>query len=128
MLGIDPASGATADAATKLSDAVGEIEKAGIDKQHVVHFTVFTTDDPVAQTITIRDWVMKNYPAPDVTAGSWVAKDQSSTMDVYEAEYGPSPDFQKGKIPFIKYGDGGELAFDANGTPVKQRTSTCVSR
>jgi len=121
LLGIDPTSGATASAAEKLAGAVGEIAKAGIDKRHIAHFTVFTTDAPIAQTIKIRDWVLKNYPAPDVTSGSWVAKDQTTDMDVYEAEYGPSPDFQKGQIPFIKYGDGGELAFDANGAPVKQR-------
>lgn len=121
LLGIDPAKGATAAAAKKLAGAVDEIEKAGIDKSHIVHFTVYTTNDPIAQTVKIRDWVLANYPAPDVTAGSWAAKDQSSEMDVYEAEYGPSPDFQKGQIPFTNYGDGGALAFDASGNPVKQR-------
>ncbi len=120
LLGIDPASGATATAAQKLSDAVAQIGKAGIDPKHIVHFTVFTTNDPIAQTIKIRDWVMKNEPAPDVLPGTWVAKDQNADMDVYQGQYGPSPNFQKGSIPFSKYGDGGELAFDASGNPVKQ--------
>ncbi|MFO0571139.1 MAG: hypothetical protein U0263_36240 [Polyangiaceae bacterium] len=41
-------------------------------------------------------------------------------MDVYEGNYGPSPNFQKGKIPFISYGDGGELGFDDQGNPQVQ--------
>jgi predicted esterase len=42
-------------------------------------------------------------------------------MSVYEGRYVPSPDFQEGKIPFVSYGDGGALAFDAAGDPVLQR-------
>jgi hypothetical protein len=72
--------------------------------------------------VTIRDWVLANFQAPDVIEGSWVAKDhQRGFMSVYEGSYGPSPDFQQGEIPFVSYGDGGALAFDASGQPLLQR-------
>jgi hypothetical protein len=121
LLGLAPASGPVATAKAELGDAASQIQSAGITLAHVVHFTVFTTDDPFGPTATIRDWVVKNFPAPDVLPGTWTATDHTADLDVYEGQYGPSPDFQKGNIPFTNYGDGGELAFDANGTPVVQR-------
>ncbi len=124
VLGLDSASGPRATLKTDLADAVAAITDAGISKTNIVNMTVFTTDDPVAETETIRDWVVANFPAPTVQAASWQANDadqKPGLMDVYEGIYGPSPDFQQGDIPFVNYGDGGALAFDENGTPVVQR-------
>lgn len=121
LLGLAPATGPVATAKTELGDFASQIQSAGVALDHIVQFTVFTTDDPFGPTAKIRDWVVKHFPAPSVLPGTWKAADHAAALDVYEAQYGPSPDFQKGKIPFSNYGDGGELAFDANGTPVVQR-------
>jgi hypothetical protein len=117
-----PAEGAKVSARAALADAVTEIEGAGIAATSIVHLAVYTTSDPVAETQKIRDWVRASYPAPDVIAGSWVAKEVvTGLMDVYEGQYGPTPDFQEGKIPYVQYGDGGAFRFDQSGEPILQR-------
>lgn len=122
VLGISDASGASAAARDGLAPAVSEVEAAGIPRGNIVQLAVFTTDAPTEETEKLRDWVRESYPAPTVTTSSWVATDQvPDVIDVYEGEYGPSPDFQEGEIPFKDYGDGGKLSFDASGTPVVQR-------
>lgn len=120
LLGLERAEGAAAGAASALEDVPGELRAAGVDPENTVQITVFTTDDPTRDTIAIRDWVMQHEPAPDVLPGTWTATTQTSAYDVYEGSYGPSPNFQRGNIPFQKYGDGGELAFTADGEPEKQ--------
>jgi hypothetical protein len=120
VLGTDAASGPRTAAHDALADAVQEVADAGIAAEDLVHLAVFTTDDPTAETAKIADFVRKSYPAPKIV-GDWVAKEQvPGLMDVYEGHYGPSPNFQKGKIPFLAYGDGGALAFDAQGNPEVQ--------
>jgi hypothetical protein len=122
VLGLTPSSGASAAARDALAPSIEEIEAAGIARGDIVQLTVFTTDAPTEETEKLRDWVRESYPAPTATPNKWVAKDQvPDIIDVYEGEYGPSPDFQAGEIPFKDYGDGGKLTFDASGTPVVQR-------
>lgn len=122
VLGLTPASGASAVARDALASSVEEIEAAGIPRGDIVQLAVFTTDAPTEETEKLRDWVLASYPAPTATPNKWVAKDQvADVIDVYEGDYGPSPDFQAGEIPFKDYGDGGKLTFDASGTPVVQR-------
>ncbi len=111
--------GALADHQAMLAPALEEIEAAGIQRAALVQLAVFTTSDPTAETQKLRDWVVQEYPAP--TASDWAAKDPVGGADVYEGSYGPSPDFQRGKIPFAAFGDGGELAFDSSGEPELQR-------
>ncbi|MCC6214873.1 MAG: hypothetical protein IT376_08400 [Polyangiaceae bacterium] len=105
-----------------VADAAAELTAAGVDVASVVHLAPFTTNDPTAEARALRDWVRDEYPAPTADAARWAARDAvAGRMDVYEGEYGPSPDFQRGSIPFTSYGDGGELAFDATGKPQLQR-------
>lgn len=110
---------ATPDAVT--GEALGELATAGIESSHIVHLSVFTTNDPTKEIRTIRDWVMDNYPAPTADATKWAFLKDLPNAKVYTGEYGKSPDFQRGSIPFQTYGSGGELAFDANGVPEVQR-------
>lgn len=122
VLGLEPARGARKALASAWADAIDELDAVGVARSQIAHLAVFTTDDPMGDAAAIRDWVVSGYPAPVVRPGTWVAKDQVATvMDVYEATYGPSPDFQAGDIPFANAGDGGALSFDASGTPVVQR-------
>lgn len=121
-LGLASADGAALSARGALEPVMQELEALGLSKRDLVHLAVFTTNDPVKDTATIRDWVLASYPAPEVRPDSWVVKDhRRGFMSVYEGMYGPSPDFQQGAIPFVSYGDGGALSFDAAGEPVVQR-------
>ncbi len=123
VLGLAPQNAATAAAATTLASAITGIESAGIARSHIVQLAVFTTSAPADDIERIRDDVLDNYPAPDVTPGTWAAKETlAGAYDVYEGTYGPSPDYQRGNIPFETVADGGELAFDANGNPEVQRS------
>ncbi len=102
------------------ADALTELETAGVAQGSIVHLTVFTTNDPTGETAKIRDWVVKSYAAPKVIAGTLAKAGQTATYDTYVGRYGPTPNFQKGKLPFAKYGDGGSLAFGASGAPELQ--------
>lgn len=120
VLGQDDASGPAALAKAALSGALSELEQAGIAKSSIVHLAVFTTDDPVAETAKIRDYVVASYPEPKILDGTLKKTEDAGFYDTYEGRYGPTPNFQQGKIPFANYGDGGALAFDAAGDPVVQ--------
>jgi hypothetical protein len=123
ILGQEPI--ATNDAAVQrakatLGSAAPELAGAGIAPSSVAHLAVFTTQAPTDETERIRDFVVNQYAVPDVT--SWSANDVvGGVLDVYQGEYGPSPDFQQGTVPFGRFGDGGGFVFGADGKPVVQR-------
>lgn len=100
--------------------AVAGVLTAGIAADEIVHLATFTTNRPTEAAEKMRDWMIDNFEAP--TAWDWTqASGSNANMDVYEGMYGPSPDFQEGTVPFVKYGDGGGFVFDENGDPVLQR-------
>lgn len=100
--------------------ALTELSLAGIAAGDIVHLTVFTTSDPTSELFAVRDALAALVPAPVVRAGSWQAMEQTPDYDVYQGWYGPSPNFQAGKVPFQNLGDGGSFVFDASGKPVVQ--------
>lgn len=120
VLGLAAPSAPTKPIHDAWADAIAAIENAGIAKSHIVHLSVFTTDDPSAELYAVRDDVRANEPPPNVDDASWQVKEKTANYQVFEGTYGPSPDYQEGKIPFTHFGDGGGFAFDA-GKPVKQR-------
>src|SRR5262249_46887583 len=79
------------------------------------------TNDPTSELFAIADRVRQDVPAPTLTS-PFVQKETTTTYDVYEAKYGPSPNYQAGKLPFAQKEDGGAFAFDASGKPVVQAT------
>lgn len=99
--------------------AIGELNAAGVATSSIVHLTVFTTNDPTAEVFAIADDVKANQPAP--TARDWVKKESASNYDVYEGNYGPSPNYQAGTVPYRKPPDGGGFVFE-NGKPKLQST------
>jgi hypothetical protein len=121
LLSNEPSSPPLDAARSALSEAVDALEQAGIARSSVVHLTVFTTNDPVGPTEAVRDFVRSSYPAPSVDAESLALVETRRAIDVFEGSYGPSPDFQRGTLPFASYGDGGELSFAADGTPRVER-------
>lgn len=101
--------------------ALGQLEKIGVAKKDIVQLAVFTTNDPTEELFKVTDHA-KTLPPPKATDSAWVAKEQRSTYDVYEGSYGPVPNYQTGKLPFVDFGDGGGFTFDADGKPVVQST------
>ncbi len=122
LVGVKDPSGDTMKAAkATLSPAVDEVVKAGIGRDHIVHLSVFTTDDPTAELIAVRDGVSKTVAAPTAAGDKWVLHSAGANYDEYQGSYGPSPNYQAGTIPFEHYGDGGGFVLQ-NGLPVLQNT------
>jgi hypothetical protein len=118
VLGLDPAAGAAAALRDAWADAVGRVESAGIPRTSIAHLTVFTTNRPTQLTRDLHDWVMANYPPPELVQIAR-ADQTAGVVDNYTGSYSPSPDFQAGDPPFLS--SGGNMVFDANGNPVVQR-------
>ncbi len=121
VLGVKAPGAKTKAAHDLFAPAVDEIAKAGIAAADIVHFTVYTTNDPTEELFAITDDVKANVMAPTVDAPSWAQKEQTADYDVYEGTYGPTPNYQAGKIPFKLDGDGGNFVFE-NGKPKLQST------
>jgi len=121
VLGARPATERSAAARTAYSPALDALATAGVPRDSIVHLAVFTTNDPTEDLFRIVDSLKAQVPAPKAT--DVVAKDQASTYDVYEGNYGPTPNYQRGEVPFAK--TGGEFVFEGTGDarkPVLQGT------
>jgi hypothetical protein len=118
VLGDDPAlSDATQALKTTLEPAISEIERAGIPRKDIVQLAVFTTNDPTEELFAMRDHLRANAPVPDVDPLEWYIVATTDSSIEYVGVYGPSPNYQKGTIPFPNPKDGGEFNYDANGEP-----------
>lgn len=117
VLGKSAATAKTEKVRALYTPAIDELAAAGITKDAIVHLTVFTTNDPTEDLFRIVDSLKTQVAAP--TAKDIVAKDQGTGFDVYEGNYGPTPNYQSGQVPFAK--EGGAFVFDAKG-PVLQGT------
>ncbi len=110
-----------AGAAGPLGTALEALAQAGLAPDSIVHLAVFITNDPTAKARKLARWVRDHQPAPTALTDAWAYSESvPGVMDVYVGRYGPSPNFQRGSIPFKSYGDGGELAFKQDGEPDKQ--------
>jgi hypothetical protein len=111
--------------------AVADLAKDGIAAGDIVHLAVFTTTDPTAEEFAVMDDVHASVPAPTVDPTTWSLPSTSvvydvplqapGRYDVYEGQYGPSPNYQQGTPPYSM--TGGSFVF-ANGKPVVQNTFT----
>lgn len=116
VLGLSSPTERTRDARQVYASALTEIEKAGVPRKSIVHFTAFTTNDPTAELFRVADHVKAYVPAPDADPNSWAFVESKPTYDTYNGVYGPSPNYQEGKLPFSNYGDGGDFNF-VDGVP-----------
>ncbi len=98
-------------ARTKLEPALAELERLGIDRDDIVHLAVFTTNDPTEELFAFRDHLRANVPAPKVNSKSWRLIATSDVSAEYVGVYGPSPNYQAGKIPFSIPDDGGSFNY-----------------
>ncbi len=122
VLGLGPVTSATQAARALYAPAVAELAQDGIPAKDIAHLAVFTTNDPTAELMAVRDTVRQDFPPPTVDPNTWKRADQTADYDVYEGWYGPAPNYQAGKLPFASYGDGGGFVFDKNGRAVLQST------
>jgi hypothetical protein len=120
VIGVADADAATRAASATLAPAIGELENAGIARGSIVHLAVFTTGDPTKELIAVRDGVTSTVAAPTAEDDQWVQGPVGPSWKEYQGRYGPSPNYQRGTIPFTHYGDGGEFVFDDKGLPVLQ--------
>jgi len=116
VLGLRDATERTAPLATAYADTLELLRQLGARPQAIRHLAVFTTDDPTAETIAVRDHLRANVPAPDfVDREPWQVADGDGYVE-YRSWYGPSPNYQRGELPFEVYGDGGDFNF-VDGAP-----------
>ena len=116
VLGTSSTDSRTRPAHDAFADAVKEIGKDGIAPDHIAHLAVFTTADPTKELFAVRDAVHATVPAPTADPAAWTVGYKNSHFTEYRGSYGPSPNFQAGKLPFEQYGDGGQFQFE-NGKP-----------
>ncbi|NUQ78504.1 MAG: hypothetical protein HUU21_33670 [Polyangiaceae bacterium] len=108
-LGLDAAtSPGTTTLSESLAPAVSELSAIGVDPARIVQLAVFTTNDPTSELFAVRDHLRETVAAPKVR-GSIERKTQTMYFDEYVGEYGPSPNYQVGEIPFTIFGDGGSF-------------------
>lgn len=116
VLGLTKPTDATAAVRQVFAGPLIEVQKAGVDRESIIHMTAFTTDDPTSELFAVADDVKVSVPAPDVHPGSWSFIVSKPTFDNYNGVYGPSPNYQEGALPFGDYGDGGGFHF-TDGAP-----------
>lgn len=95
-------------------DVFTTLETAGIARDDILSVTVFTTQDAIGELLAIRDWMVANYPPPQVVGTLALRFDQPSRQ-VVAGRYGPSPIFQEGEVPYAT--EGGAITLDASGNP-----------
>ncbi|HJL19725.1 MAG TPA: hypothetical protein RMH99_28945 [Sandaracinaceae bacterium LLY-WYZ-13_1] len=104
---------AVAAARAATGDALDVIADAGTPRDEVIAVTVFTTQDAIGETLAIRDWMVDEYPMPDVTS---LAVDRvAPALEQVSGTYGPSPIFQEGELPYAE--TGGAIEVDEDGVP-----------
>jgi hypothetical protein len=114
----DPTSPARKAARDQLAPQVAEMNAQNIDLKRVAHFTIFTTDDPTAEYLAAAKAMPTAVPIPTADDTMWKLQKQNLDYDEYTGVYGPSPNYQDGKIPFASFGDGGGFKLDDSGVPV----------
>ncbi len=120
-LGIDePAAGEVTALRDAIAADVAEVEADGVERERVVHFSVFTTDDPTAEYLAAAGALKDQIEAPTADPAGWTLKNAGNDFDEYLGSYGPSPNYQAGQTPYSNFGDGGGFAKDASGVPQVQ--------
>lgn len=109
------ATGALADTYKPLRDCLAG---ASLSADQIAVATVFTTQDPTAESRKLRDVVLdpQKVKAPEITEWELISEG-GSVMNIW-AGWFEAPIFQKGRSP---YNTQGFLEFDEQGLPIVQR-------
>jgi hypothetical protein len=99
-----------------LTDAVDRLAGLGVDVDTIAGLTAFTTGDPMAELLAVRDHALAGtLPAPEAP---FALQEVFDDFCVYQTTVS-MPDYQSGEPPYTS--EGGTWTFDANGDPVLQR-------
>jgi hypothetical protein len=101
----------------ELQPALGSLADLGIAPASIAHLAVFTTGDPTAESRAIADHVRSGEVVAPAFDADWQVIDRNGWVE-YQGRFGPSPNYQHGLLPFEKFGDGGDFAFDEGGKPI----------
>ena len=96
--------------------SVAELEKLGVDIEHIAQFTVFTTGDPTSEYFAAAAAMKTAVPAPTVDPSTFKYASSKNGYDLYLGDYGPSPNYQQGTVPYAAPEDGGGFS-DVDGVP-----------
>jgi predicted esterase len=93
-------------------------EAGGDERDDVVAAAVFTTGAPTDLLGRVRDVIARDLPVPEPRDVALV--DQGDGYRWFDGRY-DGPNFQRGEAPYLKAGDGGDIAVDPDtGDPVVQ--------
>jgi hypothetical protein len=126
ILNGDPGSLAMMDAQAVYEPAIATLADMGVSTDSIISMTVFTTQDPVSELMTMRDWLVENYTAPEAVQADWqwVAEgdEADSGLAHIKGSFSPAPIFMHGEAPFQEMGSSapynGDIVFDDAGNPV----------
>ncbi|MBM4358497.1 MAG: hypothetical protein FJ096_10360 [Deltaproteobacteria bacterium] len=116
VLGLLPASGPRAALGAAWAPTLDVLAKVGLARESIANLAVFTTTDPTEELLAFRDALRATVPPPRFNFRVPWRRTEGTGYVEYVASYGPSPNFQEGKLPFAKYGDGGAFHY-AEGKP-----------
>lgn len=105
---------AVARARATYGDAIERVVAAGVPEDELLAVAVFTTTDAIGETLAIRDWLVREYPAPTVVSAE--VRGNTPRLTELQGRYGPSPILQDGVLPYIDAG--GRIAVGADGAPI----------
>ncbi len=93
-------------------------EAGGDEREDLVAAAVFTTGAPTELLGRVREVILRDVPAPEAREVQLV--DQLDGYRWFDGRY-DGPNFQRGDAPYLKAGDGGDIAVDPDsGDPVVQ--------
>lgn len=108
---LGPSSELKNELAGALADVASALNDAGVEASRIGHLAVVTTGSPTAELFAIANH-LDEAASPAVLPGSWNTASSGSYGWEVQGEYGPSPNYQHGEIPFTV--EGGGFAFEGD--------------
>lgn len=99
--------------------ALAALATAGVPEEDILSMAVFTTNAAYNELLVARDFIMEEYELPVADVNEWQPNVSTTTHVEVLGEYGPSPIFQQGEVPYMRSADGGDFEIE-DGVPVVQ--------
>jgi hypothetical protein len=96
------------------------LRSGGVDASQIAVAAVYTTQDPVAETLALRRAALEDANPPVVQSWAW-RQDRSTGQYTTWGGTFLAPIFQNGSTPYAVPADGGAFVFGEDGRPLIQR-------